>query len=86
MKKIKKALTIFLGVILVFIFGQSNAFAQSVRFYPMYGANQSPISTFWNKALSVILSPIFIIIAVIAIVIGIIIIVKRKRKNAKKHL
>ena len=88
MKKIKKVFTHSLGAFLAFIFERSNAFAQIEAMYGVeimaeYGVSE-PYSepTLWEKILSIILSPIFIvIIAALALIVGIVVFIKRKKKK-----
>ncbi len=84
MKKIKKTFLYFFGAFLSFAFGQSSTFAQMIM--PEYGMRYISEPTLWEKIVSVILSPIFIVIIfALALIVGIVIFIKRKRKNAKKN-
>ena len=82
MKRIGKAFLYLFGTFLSFVFGQSNSFAQFI--VPMYGVEPPTEPTFWEKILLVILSPIFVATIALALIVGIVILIKRKRKNAKK--
>ena len=99
MKEIKKRLMYYLGAFLSFILSSNISNAQ--MYAPMYGVNtgtdtgwgpfgeeinQEPILTIWEKILSLILSPIFLIIfTTLSLTIGTILLIKRKIKNAKKN-
>ena len=89
MKKIKKSFLYLFGIFLSFIFSQDYIFAQFNK--AVYGVDTPSVkeSTFWEKILSVILSPVFIIgvivVLFLALIIGSIIFIKRKNKKQKSQ-
>ena len=88
MKKIKKNILHIFGSFMAFIFFYSGVSAQfdGMEVVSLYGVDYEPRLTIWEKIISVILSPIaMIIIVILALAVGIIIFVKQKRKNVKKN-
>jgi hypothetical protein len=87
MKKVKKILLYFFGLLLIFAYKQIGVSAQTA--YSLYGVDYAETPEYsepnlWAKILPVILSPIIMaIIIVIAIFIGTFIFFRIKRKNAK---
>jgi len=89
--KIKKTFLHITGALLAFIFNHTGVFAQTFNnatLRAIYGVD--PISiyypqTLFEKIISIVLSPIFIIVIILALIIGIIIFIRRKRKNVKKN-
>ena len=86
MQKIKKTFLYFLGAFLTFTFGPGSAFAQELS--PLYGVNfatspgtgASSNLTFWEKVVSVTLSPIFMVaVIVLVIIIGTVIFIKKRK-------
>lgn len=87
MKKIKKTFLHILGSFMAFIFSYSGVSAQfdGMEAMTFYGIYYEPRLTIWERIISIILSPIAIVIIVIlALVVGIIIYIKRKKRNVKK--
>lgn len=75
---------------MAFIFNQTGVSAQMETTYSEYGVKfiyeSTSEPTFWEKILSVILTPVVIVVVIVlALVIGTVIFIKRKRKNAKKN-
>ena len=95
MNKIKKAFLYLTGLLMALVFKVSGASAQvsdmpEILYGPpmdMYGPAPMSNLTWWEKILAVITSPITITILILAaITIGIVVLIKRKKKNAKKTL
>lgn len=88
-KKMKKILLYFLGAFVAFIFNKVSAAALTA--HPVYGTDFTdfvvdiPKPTYvvlFDKVTSIILTPIFAVIAfALAFSVGIFICIKRKRKN-----
>lgn len=82
MKKIKKILLYFLGMLLAFVIGKINAFAQDFA-APMYGGMLT-ISTpqlLFNLFIVIILPIIFFL----TLIVGTVVFIRRKkRKNVEK--
>ncbi len=92
MKKVK----LFIGAALAFLATKTQVFGQpqtdygvTPRAVPKYGISTTDPGmvndTFFGKALSVILSPIFIIsFTVLAVTVGAVVFIKHNRKHVKK--
>ncbi|MDP2684800.1 MAG: hypothetical protein Q8P20_07240 [bacterium] len=82
MKKFKKIFLYSFGGLLDLIPKKINAITATELPNPLYGIQPIEELTFWEKVLSVIGSPIFLIIiaglAIVTIVIGVILLIKKK--------
>ena len=86
MKKIKKTFLHIHPSFMAFIFSYSGVSAQfdGMEVTPLYGIYYEPRLTIWERIISIVLSPIAIIVIVfLSLVIGIIIYIKRKKRNVK---
>ena len=83
MKKVK----LFIGVALAFLATKTQVFGQPQTKYGISTTDPGMVNdTFFGKALSVILSPIFIIsFTVLAVTVGAVVFIKHKRKDVKKN-
>lgn len=92
MEKIKKTILYLIGSFMAFSFSVLGVSAQMQTKYgiapqPFYGVASISDSSWWDRIISLILSPLFMVVLIIlALILGIIFLIKnRTRKSNKKN-